>query len=373
MEILGKELRFMKAEKIGKFEAICLMIIIIVNAIVLNIPNIIVLSTGSSAIINVIYVGAIAIAFSVILFKLFDKFSGKDILDVSEYVGGKILKLIVGTAFLVFFLILSIVAVRYLSSSIKIIYFNNSPFVYILLFFIVPAVAVNKLGLKTVACVNVVLIFIVIVSLLFLFISSYKNFTISKMFPIFGNGLNETFLIGSTNIIAFTNLAFLFLLPSLLKKTTDFKEVSIYSIIVSATILVFSIATLILTLPIVTESDEMLSIYLLTRMVEFGNFLERLDAFFIFAWIITLLSSLSISIFYIIRFCSKMFNLQDEKVLASPIGLIILGGCLLIKNYSQIKFLGVYIYRYGFIGLVFVIGLGILVLANLKLKRKVKL
>ena len=62
--------------------------------------------------------------------------------------------------------------------------------------------------------------------------------------------------------------------------------------------------------------------------------------------------------------------LQDEKALASPIGLAILGGCLSIKNYPQIKFLGTYIYRYGFIILIFGIGFGVLVLANLKLKRK---
>ena len=359
----------MKENKIGKFEAICMMIIIIINAIVLNIPNIIILSTGSSAIINVIFIGILAIFLSFFLSKLFYNFSGKDILDVSDFVGGKLLKTFVSICFLVFFLLLSIIAVRYLTSSIKIIYFNNSPFVYLLLFFIIPAVILNKLGLKAISGINIILIFIVIISFLFLFVSSYENFTISKIFPIFGKGLNDTFLKGITNIFAFTNFAFLFLLPSLLKNNSDFKKVAVSSTIISTIILVFSIATLILTLPIVTESDEMLSIYLLTRMVGFGNFLERLDAFFIFSWIITLLSSLSISVFYMIRILSKMLNLHDEKVLASPIGLIILGGCLLIKNYPQIKFLGNYVYRFGFIVLVFGIGFGILILANLKLNR----
>ena len=206
-------------------------------------------------------------------------------------------------------------------------------------------------------------------SLLFLLISSYKNITISKLFPVLGNGLNELFFKGITNIFAFINFAFLFLIPSLLKNTSDFKKVAISSTIISAIILVFCIATFILTMPAVTESDEMLSIYLLTRMVGFGNFIERLDAFFIFSWIITLLSSLSIGIFFMIKILSKMLNLQDEKVLASPIGLIILGGCLLIKNYPQIKFIGEYVYRYVFIALIFGIGLGVLVLANLKLRR----
>ena len=72
--------------------------------------------------------------------------------------------------------------------------------------------------------------------------------------------------------------------------------------------------------------------------------------------------------FFIIKILKKILNLQDERALASPVGLIILGGCLLIKNYSQIKFLGNYVYRYGFLVLVFGIGFGTLVFANIKYK-----
>lgn len=363
----------MNSDRIGKFEAICLMVIIIINVVILNIPNIIMLSAGSGSIVNTIYISFIGILFSILISKLFKSFEGKNILDISNYLGGKVLKNITSICFLLFFLFLAIIAVRYLSRSIKIIYFNNSPIVYIILFFIIPAIIVNKLGIKAISGVNIVFIFIVILSLFFLFTSSYKHITISKMFPIFGNGINNLFFKGFTNIFVFTNFAFLFFMPSLLKKTSDFKEVTIYSTVISCIILIFCIATFILTLPTVTESDEILSIYLLTRMVSFGNFLERLDAFFIFSWIITLLSSLSIGIFFIIRILKKILNLQDEKVLSAPIGLTILGACLLIKNFHQIKFLGEYVYRYGFIALIFGLGLGILILANLKLKRINKL
>ena len=357
--------------KIGKFEAIFLMTIITINVIVLNIPNMIMLSEKSGSIFNTIYVDVLGIILSLIFSKLFDTFSGKDIFDISEYLGGKLLKSIVCICFIIFFIFLAIVSVKYLTRSIKIIYFNKSPIIFLLLFFIVPAVFINKLGLKAVSGANIVFVFIVLLSLLVLFISSYQNLTISKLFPICGNGLNEIFVKGFTNIFVFANFTFLFLLPSILKDPSDLKKVAISSTSISAIIILFCITTFILTLPTVTESDEILSIYLLTRMVSFGNFLERLDAFFIFSWIITLLSSLSIGIFYIIRIISKMSNLQDEKVLASPIGLIVLGGCLLIKNYSQIKFLGDFVYRYGYIFLVFGVSLIILILANIKL-RKIK-
>ena len=370
MEILGKEIEIMENEKLSSFEAICLMVILIINVVVLNIPNMIILISGSGSIINTIYTGIIAILSSLFISKLFNNFEGKDILDISQYLGGKVLKVFVSICFLAFISLLAIIAVKYLTRSIKIIYFNSSPIIYLLLFFIVPAVLMNKLGLRAVSGVNIVFIFIVIISLLFLLISSYANFNITKIFPVVGNGIDMVFLQGSTNIFAFVNIVFLFLIPSMIKQTSDFKKVALTSTLISFLILLFCITTFILTLPTVTESDEILSIYLLTRMIGFGDFLERLDAIFIFSWIVSLLSSLSIGIFYILRILGKMLNLQDEKALASPIGIIILSGCLFIKNYPQIKFLGEYGYRYGFIILVFGIGFSVLLLANLKSKKK---
>ena len=64
----------MNSEKIGKFEAICLILIIIVNEIVLNVPNLIINITGSSAVINTIFISIIAIIFAYFIYKLFLKF-----------------------------------------------------------------------------------------------------------------------------------------------------------------------------------------------------------------------------------------------------------------------------------------------------------
>lgn len=359
-------------EKISKFEAISLILIIVINEIVLNIPNIILLSTGSSAIINIVYVSILATIFAIILSKLFQNFSGKDILDISEYVGGKYLKIIVGILFILFFIMLSALSSRYLSNSIKIIYFNKSPLVFLLLFFIIPAIIANKIGLKSISGINLIIISIVIISLSILLISSCHYFDIQGLLPIFGNGLNKTFLIGATNIFAFTGLVYLYFLPPLLKDFKDFKNITIISTIVSAILLVLSTASLMLTLTYIIGTDEIISIYLLTRIIRLGNFLERLDALFIFVWFLSLLSSLSLTFFYILNILKKISNIETTKPLCTPLGFIVLGSSLLIKNYSQMKYWGSIVYKYSFIVLVFGVGLIILILANVKYRRKNK-
>ena len=94
----------MSTEKIGKIEAICLMLIIVINELIINVPNMIILDTKTGSTLNIIYVSILAVAFAYIICKLFKPFYGKDILDVSEYVGGRVLKIILGVLFILFFI-----------------------------------------------------------------------------------------------------------------------------------------------------------------------------------------------------------------------------------------------------------------------------
>lgn len=79
----------MNVHKIGSIEAIALICIVMANQILINIPETIIQSTGSSAWVNVLFISAIAIGFTLLVCNLFEKFSGKDILDICEYVGRK--------------------------------------------------------------------------------------------------------------------------------------------------------------------------------------------------------------------------------------------------------------------------------------------
>ncbi len=360
----------MSAEKIGKIEAICLMLIIVVNELVLNVPNMIILDTKTGSTLNIIFVSILAVAFTYIVCKLFKPFYGKDILDISEYVGGKPLKTVLGVLFILFFILLSSTNLRYLANSLKVIYFNTSPLIFILLFFLIPALFINKYGLRAISGVNLVFLPIILASFIFLIISAYNNFTMVRIFPILGEGFKETFILGSTNIFAFTGLSFIYFLPALLKDSKDFKKVSLVSVIISAICLIFSVLSLIMTFPAITKTDETLSVYLLTRLIELGDFLERLDALFIFIWAIAHISFLGLTFFYILKIFQKISRIEDSKSLVSPLGLIILGSCLIFKDIAELKFIARYFLKYSTIILIFLICFVILILGNIKYRKK---
>ena len=361
----------MSIEKIGKFEAICLILIIIINEIILDIPKLIVNTTGSSAILNIVFISLIGIGFSYLFYKLLINFSSMDIIDISEFLGGKFFKIITCFLFLLFLLFLSFIQTRYLANSIKIIYFNSSPLIFIISFFIFPSIIINKLCSKSIFAVNVVFTIIFIISLLVLFLCLFNRFSIYRIFPVLGNGSNETFIKGSTNIFAYTGLAYLLLLPPFLKDEKDFKKVSIISIFFTAILLIISIVLLVLTLPIIKGQEEMLSFYLLIRKIDFGIFLERLDALFFLIWLLSFFSYLSINMFFIINIFKKTFNIRNDKFMPYLIGLLILMFSLFIKNFAQIMFLENTCYRYLFIFLVFLFSFPVLILTNIKFKKNI--
>lgn len=84
-----------------------------------------------------------------------------------------------------------------------------------------------------------------------------------------------------------------------LKNKKDFKKVALISTFITGLFMLFTITTLLTIFPFITHSEEVLSMYLLTRCIEFGEFLQRTDAVFILLWIISAFSYLSVSLNFI--------------------------------------------------------------------------
>ena len=94
----------MLKSKIGTVEAIMLVLTIIIVHTILSLPRDIVSAQKSASLLNLFYVSIISIIITLIVYKLFKNFPGLDILDISEIVGGKIFRNIVGIIFITYFI-----------------------------------------------------------------------------------------------------------------------------------------------------------------------------------------------------------------------------------------------------------------------------
>jgi len=357
--------------KLEKYEAVFLIVNIIIAHVILNLPKDLFTVTGTATPINVIYISILALFFVYFVSKLFKKFNNLDILDISNFLAGKWLKITLGIIYIIYLLLLSGGLLRNFAEELKIIYFPSIPITYILLFFAVAIIVANSIDFKSLAKVNMLVTIVVLISMIVIFISVSPSYSPEKIYPILGYGAKATFINGLENIYAFSGIILLFLLPPSLKNKDDFKKVSIASIAFSAIYLFLSIVSLLFTFSTVINLDYISLMYLLTRSVEYGRFFQRADAIFILFWVISLMSYLSIIMSYILYTFKKITNIKNSKIMVYAFGALLTWASLLNKSYSQFKDF-YHIVKYAQLVIVFGISSAILIFANFK-KKKTKL
>ena len=360
----------MNNNKIGFVESVSLTLIVIISHILLNLPNEILGSTASSGPLNVIYITILAVIIFLIFNKLFSPFRGKDILDVAEFVGGKVFKKIISVIYTLYFIFVAGILLLNFSNTLKTVYLQDMPTELICLIFILISLIASQFGLKNIIRTNAIILPFIVIAILIIFFSLSVSFVPERFFPVLGYGLNNTFILGTTNIFAFGEIILLFLMRSSHKEPKDVKSIGLTSILLSGLILFLSVTSLLLIFPFATGGEGILSIYMITRSIHFGTFFQRVDAFFILIWVLTFFAYLSVILAFALKITNKNIKIQNSNVPSFIIALGIFIVTLIPQNIAQIRFAENVIYKYACLIIVFGMSFVILLLGYLKKNKK---
>ena len=360
----------MEKNKLSKYESICFILISIITEIILNVSQNFLSTVGTGSIINLIIITLIALIFNILLNKLFKNFLDSDILDISEFLGGKILKFIVSIIYILFFIFIISSTISGFTYLIKTIYFPNSPILFVILFFIISIIVANSIGFDSIKKISCVIVPLAIASIIFIFFNTLNSSTFYRISPILGDDLNTTLFKGLSNLFVFDIITYYYFIMPLLKKKNDFSKITKYTLIIGFIILFLTIISLLTKFPLLNTGEEINTLYLLTRSVEISDFLQRVDALFILLWVICVFTYTSIVLFWILQISKKLFNIQNEKMLSFPFSFICLGISLFLFNSNYFGILKPDLYKYIFISIIFGLGFIVLLFANLKKKFK---
>lgn len=288
--------------KLQKIEAISLIIIVMLNKLILNIPFYITSLVGTGAIINIIYVGIIDLIFTLLLVKLFDKFQNSDIVDISEFLGGKPLKWIMAIASILTFFIACFITLSNFASALQIVYFSNFSMIYVLLFFIIAIFVANLSGLRAIIHISSLLAPFTLISIIIPIFGVWKEFSIESFTPIFGHSFYSTFVVGLLNCFSMYIIAYYYYLKPYLKETIEFKKVVLSSYTISWVLLIVTIIPVMTLFNVNTSNEPLNTLYLLSRKIELRSFHSKNGCYFRFT-----MDSFYISIF---EFCT-IFNKQN--------------------------------------------------------------
>lgn len=356
--------------KLTAIEAVFFMVILIINKLILNLPQKILSLCGSASVLNVVYISIIAIAFTIFLTKLFSHFSNCDIIDVSEYVGGKVLKTIIGLFMVIYLILVISSSLRDFCEVLSITYYGNTRIFYLIIFFIFTSALANHLGEPSIIKTNVIITIVVLLSLVITYISVIPNFVGQRIFPILGYGSYNTFFSGLSNLTAFNSLFAIYIIMPMLSNTKDFSKLSIISIVVVSILLITSIVCLLLSLSVSTNIDNISPIYTLIANNYYSDYLQHPEPLFVFTWILSIISYSNIILMLIIRFLKKITTISNPNAFIFPICIIIFIVALVPKNLLSTHTMENFLYDYIFLPIIFIIFPLILIIGNIKLKKK---
>ena len=355
--------------KIGNKEAIALLVTITFNHIITNITRI-VETTASASLINILYIGIITIIFTSIICYLLNKFPTFDLIDISKYLGGNLLKWIIGLMYIAYFIFFAGILLHIFASFLQIIFFQLTNLIYIILLFILIAFFAAITKNNAIFRSTMILFPIIVISTLFLFFADIQFFEMDKMYPILGNGLYATFVSGLGNMFVLQGLAYIFFIPPVLKKPEKLKQVAITSIVLSCTFLLISVAILLFLFDGFIETDELLPLYSAAKYIEFGSFFQQLDSAFVLIWITSFVSFLSISLKFSSNILKKLTNSENSSIFTFLLAIALLASCLWQKDCAISIYFANSVYKYAFFTLIIVISLLILLFAFIKQKVK---
>ena len=352
-------------EKINSKEAISLTVSCSLGITVLVSSQIIASHCLSSSLINTGFISVIAVVLTFIICKLYKKFIGISFLDITEFLGGKTLKFLVGIAFFLYFVFTASIVLCKTVNCLQIVYYPMThPNYTVLLFAITAGIACN-LKNNGFLRATFIIVPIVIVAIVSIFVGNFKNFNFENIFPIMGNGWNTTFLEGSTNLFTFGGIAYILFLPQNLKRPDKFMTISLISITMSSILLTFVTATIILMFNRNVTSGQLFPLYIAVRYIEFGTFFQRLDSAFLLILNIAICSFLGIYANLCIGIIKEITSASDAKPISFPFVLLLYACTILIDSKFELDFMQNQFFK-AFFFIIIALGLIILFLANLK-------
>ena len=359
----------MKEHKLENFEAIMCLIMISIANIVLISSNILIKDTNSASLITTLFISIIAFILTLILCLLSKNFLGQTLIDISNFLGGKFLKLIIAFCFVGYFVFTISIFLKKMSDAMQTIYYPLTNTVFINALFCLSCGIIASLKNHSLFKSMVLLVPFLYWAVILIFIGNGKNFNFENIYPLLGNGIKATFLSGLSNIYSFSGLVYLFLLPSKLKHPEKISKIGLIFVTISTIYLFFCIANILFLFGDSIKSYELPPLYISVRYIEFGTFFQRLDAAFIFICVLGFICALNINLYFILDILKDTLNISNKNILIAPCLLLCFGISLCIKQNSTLEFLENTFSKILYFIFAFAIPLTIMTFASLKKKK----
>lgn len=275
----------MSAEKkIGYHEALTLLMITLSAKIFLSFPRNMALLGDAAGWIIVFLSGIYSLVGYFFLSTLLRKYPGKNIIQIAHQVSGGIVGKLLGVAFFLFFLAITSLYLRQFAESFILAILPRTPISVLILFFLILLIYAALLGIETLSRVAWLLGPYLLTALIIILIFSLPQATFNFLTPVLGPGPVLLLKYSVANLSIFAEIILLGMIAPLVRDREKVSRIGLISLVASM-ILYVGITILVIAVFNYAAAKKMIfPIFQLTRLISYGEFIQRVEAVFVFLW-----------------------------------------------------------------------------------------
>lgn len=322
--------------KFGIHEAVSLITIVIITKVFFTSPALLISFTGTANwYATLISAGTALIGFTFVYLLLKD-YPGRNLIEIFEIVLGRYIGFIFSGIFSLWFIFIAAAFLREFAEVLTVYVLPLSPLSFIIGMFVFGTTILSFMGLESIvrfAKLSSLVIFVGYISVQLL---SWEYYELHRIFPIYGYGIKNTLLHGITRSSAYGEAVILAVFAGSLQGVQHIKRAGYAAIFISGLLVSSALLSFTLVFPYTVAQEITSLMYQMTRLIDYGRFVQRLDPIFFFIWNIGTFIAIT-TIFYTgVSIYCHMFRIQDIKPVLIPSNIILFAAAMIPKDMSII-------------------------------------
>lgn len=358
--------------RFGTVEAVSLTVLVLISKIFFTSISVLIRYSSTSA----WYTTLISCIISIILFlficKLINRFPQRNLTEIFDIVMGKVIGKFLSIIFVVFFIFYSGANIREFVEMIKAYILPYTPPSIIIAVFLGVVVAYSYAGIEEIAKMSYVSFVTVIVGLITILVLPCKSYSINNLAPLGGYGIKSVITLGFWRASAYSDVILLAFIINCLQKVSQFKKVGLISLSISGVIASISVICSLMAFEYPQASENVSSLFQLSRIIYISRFFQRIESVFIFIWVIASLINVSVTFYIAVSIFCKTFNVPEHRPCLFPFTYFTFMVTLMPNNLSETSELYVRFVRQYSLVITYAIPSLVLFVAVLRGKKEVK-
>ncbi|MDD3704854.1 MAG: endospore germination permease [Clostridiaceae bacterium] len=316
-----------KEGKFGVQEAICLTWITIVSKVFFSSPAVLARLIGSTGWYATLISAAVALLGFSFIYLLLKRFPDKGIVEIFDIAFGRVIGFIISCILGLYMLFITVARTSELSGFLRVYVAPQSPNWFIIGIFVVCIYTLSILGLESIARLSKLLIYPLLLGFLTVLLLGVQNYDFNNLFPAFGYGLDKIAYNGILRSSVYGEVIILAIFAKSFQGARFIKKEGIIGISLSAAIISLSLLCCSLTFPYYIEQEITSPMYELSTLIDYGRFVQRVEAIFLYVWIMSNFISATVVFYSFMSIFCYTFRIPDKKP-------IIIGSCIILYTVS---------------------------------------